>query len=265
LTPGSDPILSSLSALIRGEDYLDPFYRSVIGGAVTWSRAPGSSVRFEWGRESHGAMEREVKAAPLDAARTFRPVRPVTEGSFGRMGISVKEQMAWPGGGRGSLSGSAALLGGRAGNGVALSGGTEARWGPASGTRELSLALQGEGWLGDPLPQAHRLLGGRASLPGFPYRSFAGTRAVVGSLQGATDLKGALLRLRGGLHGGWAGGLDADVAEAWGVKDTQGLRLGVTLGVGVGWDVLRVEGARGLRGGEWQLLLSVDPRWWGVL
>jgi hypothetical protein len=265
LTPGSDPVLSSLSALVRGEDYLDPFHRSWAGAALQWTRSAGRWVRFEWRMESHRALERTVEAAPLDAARTFRPVRPVAEGGFGRMGISLVDQMALPGNGTASLSGGAALLGGRAGRGVSLSGTTEARWGPASGARDLSLSLRGEGWLGDPLPQGHRLLGGRATLPGFPYRSFAGTHAVAGSLQGATDLRGALLRLRGGLHGGWAGGLDADVGEAWGVRETDGVRLGVTLGLGIGWDILRVEGARGLNGGEWQLLLSVDPRWWSRL
>jgi len=265
LDPGSDPILSSLSALVRGEDYLDPFYRSFAGGSLQWTRSPGHSVRFEWMAESHRSLEREVDAAPLDAARRFRPVRPVAEGGFGRMGISVSERMAWPWDGRGSLSGGAALLGGRAGTGVALSGSTEARWGPASGTRELSLTLRGEGWLGESLPQGHRLLGGRATLPGFPYRSFAGAHAVVGSLQATTDLKGALLRLRGGIHGGWAGKLDPGVAEAWGVRETGGVRAGVTMGLGIGWDILRLEGARGLNGGEWQLLLSVDPRWWDRL
>ena len=265
LTPGSDPITSSLSALVRGEDYLDPFHRSWAGGSVQLRRSPGNSIRFEWGMESHRALERTVEAAPLDGKKTFRPVRPVAEGGFGRMGISLDERIEWPGNGRGSLSGTAALLGGRAGTGVTFSGATDARWGPASGAREISLSLRGEGWVGDPLPQAHRLLGGRSTLPGFPYRSFAGTRAVVGSLQGATDLKGAILRLRGGLHGGWAGGLDADVAEAWGVRETDGVRVGATLGLGLGWDILRLEGARGLGGGEWQILLSVDPRWWDRL
>ncbi len=265
LTAGSDPILSSLSALTRGEDYLDPFYRSSAAASVEWMRAPGHSVRFEWGMESHRTLERVVETAPLDGDRTFRSVRPVTDGGFGRLGVSLREPLAWPGNGRGSLTAAARLLGGRAGRGVTLSGATQARWGPASGIRELSLSLRGEGWMGDPLPQAHRLLGGRATLPGFPYRSFAGTTALVGSLQGATDLRGPHLRLRGGIHGGWAGRLDAGVAEAWGVDETDGVRLGVTLGLGVGWDLVRVEAARGLNGGEWQLLLSVDPGWWDRL
>jgi hypothetical protein len=265
LAPGSDPILSSLSALVRGEDYLDPFHRSSARGTVQWTRAAGHWMRFEWGMESHTSLERTVEKAPLDAGRAFRPVRPVAEGVFGRMGVTLGEPVAWPGNGRGDLSGGAFLVGGRAGNGVALSGATEARWGPVSGARDLSLSLRGEGWVGEPLPQAHRLLGGRSTLPGFPYRSFGGTRVVAGSLEGATDLKGALLRLRGGLHGGWAGGLDTEVGQAWEVRETGGVRLGVTLGLGVGWDILRLEGARGLNGGEWQLLLSVDPRWWDRL
>jgi hypothetical protein len=265
LTPGSDPILSSLSALVRGEDYLDPFHRNFARGTVQWTRSPGRWMRFEWGMESHTSMERTVEKAPLDAGQAFRPVRPVAEGVFGRMGIALGEPVAWPWNGRGTVSGGAFLVGGRAGNGVALSGATDARWGPASGARDLSLSLRGEGWVGNPLPQAHRLMGGRGTLPGFPYRSFGGTRVVAGSLEGATDLKGALLRLRGGVHGGWAGGLDTEVGQAWEVRETGGVRLGVTLGLGVGWDILRLEGARGLNGGEWQLLLSVDPRWWDRL
>ena len=52
---------------------------------------------------------------------------------------------------------------------------------------------------------------------------------------------------------------------AWGAGGTRTVRTSATLGLGLLWDLVRVDGARGLNGGEWQLLISLDPRWWGVL
>jgi hypothetical protein len=35
--------------------------------------------------------------------------------------------------------------------------------------------------------------------------------------------------------------------------------------VGLFFDIIRIDAARGLRGGEWQLLFSVHPDLWTVL
>jgi hypothetical protein len=43
------------------------------------------------------------------------------------------------------------------------------------------------------------------------------------------------------------------------------MRASAGAGVGLFWDVVRLDVVRGLRGGEWQLLFSVKPSLWNVL
>jgi hypothetical protein len=44
------------------------------------------------------------------------------------------------------------------------------------------------------------------------------------------------------------------------------IRGSVGAGIGLLWDLLRVDVARGLGpGGEWQLLFSIDPKVWPIL
>ncbi len=263
--PGIDPLLSSLSALSRGEDYLDPWRWSGVRGALESRPFPGRSVRVEAEVGSHRSAVRAVGAAPLDDSRAFRSVPEITPGDFGSGRVVFQDVTRWPAAGRGSVRLSVGGVISEAEVGAELEGEAAGRWGPASGTRELAALLLARGWIGDPLPQAHRLVGGRNTLPGFPYRSFAGQTLVLGSVEAARDLRGAAVRGRSGLHAGWTSGLDAEVGEAWGVRGTDGPRFSVTLGIGLFWDLLRLDLARGLNGGEWQLLLSLDPQWWGRL
>jgi hypothetical protein len=266
LEAGSDPLISTLWALAGGEDFRDPWRSSGLraGGELPLGR--DWLLEASVGGERHHSMALVRSSAPLNDSRAFREVRPVAPGDFVRLeGSLVRSGLEWPGDGRGRLGLEAGLLAGSPGTGVGLELRSTTRWGPASGTRETRLEVRGRSWLGDPLPQGHRLIGGRESLPGYPFRSFAGAEAVVGSLVHARDLKGPHLRLRGGVHGGWAGGADPEVEAAWGAGGTGTIRTSVTLGVGLFWDLLRVDGARGLDRGEWQLLVSLDPRWWGVL
>jgi hypothetical protein len=56
------------------------------------------------------------------------------------------------------------------------------------------------------------------------------------------------------------------VRRDWHAQGTDGFITSIGAGVGLGWDVLRIDLIRGVsRGGEWQLLLSIQPRLWGVL
>ena len=266
MTPGADPLLSTLGALARGEDYLDPWRVSAIRAGLELSLPRDFVLELRAGGERHRSMERVQTSAPLDDARAFRPVRPVSDGGFVHGGAGVRRSgIPFPAGGTGNLALAADLRTGSPGTGVGLDWAVGGRWGPASGIRETRLALHGWSWLGDLLPQGHRLMGGRGTLPGFPYRSFGGAHAVRGSLAFASDLWGPHLRLRTGLHAAWIGGGDGDVLGAWEATGSRTVKASGTAGFGVLWDLFRVEVARGLNGGEWQLLLSLDPRWWDWL
>jgi len=76
---------------------------------------------------------------------------------------------------------------------------------------------------------------------------------------------GALIRFRTGLHAGWSDGGDQLVEKGWKAQSSGGLRASVSIGLGLAWDILRLDLARGLGGGEWQLLFSFDQRWWDRL
>jgi hypothetical protein len=157
------------------------------------------------------------------------------------------------------------LLSGPLGKGVGVSLAGEARFGPPSGAYEVLARASQWSWAGDPLPQGHRLIGGRGTLPGYPLRSFAGQDATTAAVEGSADVWRKLVRLRGGLHAGWTGNADPGVAAIWGATESGRILPALSLGAGVIWDILRMDLARGLDGGEWQLLLSLDPRWWGYL
>ena len=78
------------------------------------------------------------------------------------------------------------------------------------------------------------------------------------------------LRARGAV--GWAGlGTAGDAAaRRFGVGESAGLRASAGLGLGLFYDLLRIDVVRGLGGGsagegDWVVLLSLDPRIRGIL
>jgi hypothetical protein len=261
--PAIAPFLGSAGALILGEDYRDPW--RISGGAFEMERQlpDGGRVRLGLGVEHHASHALEVTTAPLGGDRAFRPVLPVDEGflargSVGWWGLAHR----LPLGARGEMRGRGEALVGESGLSVRLDGETRMAWSPPRGERELQVEVTAGTRLGEPLLQHRRLLGGRGTIPGFPFRGFAGDHHVQGSIIGALDLGSPLVRARVGGHGGWIGGGDP---EPWGLPGSRNVRVGVTAGVGLLYDLLRLEGARGLSGGEWQFLISLDPRWWDWL
>jgi hypothetical protein len=263
LTPASAPLLASLAALVRAEDYADPF--EVSGGSWGLERetAAGGRMRFQLGIERHKSLFLELENAPLDRARAFRPVRRVAESDFFVARAEAVGLVDGPLGGHGLGTLGVTGLQGKAGGGLGLRGEVEQRWANASGSRDVEVRAMGWVWTGDPLPQGHRLLGGRETLPGFPFRVFSGTKVGAGSAVAAFDVARPFLRVRAGVHGGWANGGDAEVRASWATTSTGGFRAAVSAGVSTAWDLLRLDVARGLGDdGEWQLLFSVDRGWW---
>jgi hypothetical protein len=266
LRPGSDPLLASLGALLRAEDYRDPFRSSFVRTGLEWTRSDDWRIGVGLGLRRDRSLGLAESSSPLFDDREFRPVRPVATDEFVTGELTASREVPLPAGGHGRVrSRLEALLGGSAASGMAVDAALDGRWGSPMGNRELEGLVHLRSWAGDPLPQGHRLLGGRGTVPGYAYRSWAGRHLAMASLEAATDLRGPLIRLRAGLHAGWAGRGDPEVLESWDAPGSGGVRPAVTLGLGLGWDVLRIQGARGLRNGEWQLLLSVDPRWWDRL
>ena len=261
LAAGSSPLVSSIGALLLGEDYLDTYWVSG-GRAGLERRGRGRSrVTLGFGLERHASASRRVAKSPI-RDRVFRSVRPVSETEFLRLDAGALLDFQAPGGGTGMAELAAAALYGQAGGGLGILAGLEERWNPGGPAREIALSGTGWVWFGDPLPQGHRLMGGRGTLPGHAYRGYAGRVAVVGGLVGSSDLAGPLVRARAGIHLGWSDGGDPVVGQSWAAGATPGIVGAVSAGFGLGWDLVRVALARGIGGGEWQLWMSLDPNLW---
>ena len=263
LTPASAPLVASLAALVRAEDYADPYEISGASVGLERETASGARLRGHLGVERHRSLHLEVGRAPLDRARTFRPVRPVAESDFFVAGARAIRSVEGPFGGRGLGTIEATGLRGQAGGGIAFQGELEQRWANNSGSRDVEVRAIGWAWAGDPLPQGHRLLGGRETLPGYPFRAFSGTSALAASVVTSWDIVRPFLRVRAGVHGAYSNGGDADVRGAWGTESTGGIETSLSAGVSTAWDLLRLDVAKGLGDdGEWQLLFSLDRGWW---
>ena len=48
----------------------------------------------------------------------------------------------------------------------------------------------------------------------------------------------------------------------WPGEITDGLKNSVGAGLGLGWDILRLDAARGVNGGEWEFIFSVNHGFW---
>lgn len=262
---GADPIISSLGAVIRGEDYRDPFRTS--GAEVSlFSDAAGHwRLVAALGLRRDRSLKLIPERAPLDRARPFRPIRPVADQTFLTGRVEGSRPMTLPAGGHGALDLSLSFISGGVGGGIEPRWEMSARWSDAADGRDLEAGVVARSWIGRGVPQAHRLFGGRGTVPGYRFRSWAGRDLVVGQVEAATDLGTPLIRARAGLHAGWAGRGLPGTMEDWDAVESNGLRPSASLGLGLGWDLVRIKGARGLRDGEWQLLISLDPRWWNQL
>jgi hypothetical protein len=294
--PGASGLESSLGAVFLGEDYLDPYRRSgawveagrrildggpgpeaagsAIGGSLGGGgggSSPGMTrLSLRAGIERHRSGQQAWDEAPWgvggsgngtgDVGRTFRPIRPVTDGTFASLGAGLLHRIddvgygGWGGvpGARITLRGDGELLAGSPGVGLRVEAGADLLRRPLDGRHELRGSVLLGTRTGDALPQQARALGGRGTVAGLPFRSRVGGTWITGILEGARDLGTPWVRVRGGLDAGWTD--DAFLA-------------GVRLGVGLVFDILRVEGARGLAGdgAEWQLLVGIDPLWWSRL
>ena len=50
--------------------------------------------------------------------------------------------------------------------------------------------------------------------------------------------------------------------QNWTGETTDGLKSSLGAGLGLGWDILRLDAARGVNGGEWEFILSVNHGFW---
>ncbi len=270
-------VLRTLALVADGEDYEDPYLAS--GGRIGVARRAGSA-RWRVGAslERHRSAELVVRTEPFED-RPLRPVRPVDEGTLARLEAGLAVELGGGPGARWGLefTGEAAARGIGVGDfgytraTVAL---RAARGSPAGAWHwESDVAF---GFTGGELPvQRLFLLGGRGTLPGHGFRAWGGDRMALARAEVSRDIAPSWLRLRASGAIGWAGvgGTGQDAARRFCVGGSEGLRASAGLGLGLFYDILRLDLMRGLggdpsregRSGNWVVLLSVDPRFGGIL
>jgi len=278
--PGAAGVLSTLTSIGWADDFRDPFFAS--GGRVSGSFEVSPGLRLTAGARSerHRSPSLVRSIAPLSGGSLFRPIREIDEGWLHVVDLSLErpepdnEAPGW--GGRLSLE-----AGAFEGDGL-IRPEAEVTWRRTTAdlrthfrvraSAGLSLGLAGDAAPAPPAAQQYFVFGGRNTLPGYAYRSFAGNLYALTDVDMARDVAWPWLRVHALAAVGYADLPDDDGEaggispfDAWDVRMTRGLRPSVGAGVGLLWDVLRIDLNRGLRGGEWQVTLAVNERLWGVL
>lgn len=139
---------------------------------------------------------------------------------------------------------------------------------PGSGFALTAVLQGGAAFGGDVPPQALFPVGGRGTARGYEFHRFAGNYYAAASVELSAPLRSPWLRWHAFGDAAWADS-DEDAAEAlrlWSTAEragpTRGVRPSVGLGLGVIYDVLRFQGARGLRDGTWEWIVTVHPALW---
>jgi hypothetical protein len=272
--PAISGTLNTLSSLTLAKDFTDLYFASGVAATHTVTAGSDSPWTFTARREEHHSA-RDVVSSDLDDT-DFRPVQAVDEGTwtsleaagalplprpdlrltvhglFGRFDVLSQEEGARgdPIQGRdgtfGSLSGTLTYL---------------RRWLTRGATLEAD--VRGGTLFGTPPLQAHFFLGGRGSLPGYDFRSQAGEKYWLARAEASMDLLPPLLRLRVFGAAGRAWGGDPLFDTLGGQPNDPPTLFSTGLGLGFGWDILRLDLARGLRtGGDWGVILSVRHDFW---
>lgn len=287
---GVGPVVSgavnTLSALLAGEDYTEPFYATGVELTAGRELLPGWRLTAGARAERDRSAAREVDFS-LFGGSGFRPVRAIDEGTVlsGTLGV---RRVAPSGAARawtldldvegGVLRTRVPLRYDIEGNPVALderslswlrpraTAGWTARWAP----RDATLEVQGQAGMafGDLPRQELFLVGGRGTIPGFRFRAFGGDRFALAGATASADLASPWLRGRLFTGLGWTGVGSAGerALTLWGAPTTDGVRMGVGAGLGLFYDILRVDLARGLgSGGRWELIVETRPSFWDFL
>jgi hypothetical protein len=271
---GGFPVISgamnSLTALVAGYDYSDPYFASGAELRVDRPLGRGWNGALRARVEEHESASSSTDFSLLGGSEHFRPLTPVAEGTFFGGSIGARRTLA------AEVARGFSL-------GVSVDGGhldvdgngrnfarprVEAGWtSRGSGGSELSFDASAGGVLGDAVPQARFLVGGRGTVPGYAFRAYGGDVFALGRASYGAELLPNFVRGRVFAAGGWVD--DSDPPSPLGT-DVLGGRTGslFSIGAGVGllFDIIRVDVARGLGGGGvWEVVVEANPSFWDFL
>jgi hypothetical protein len=254
--PAGALFLNSVTALLAGRDWLDPYYTSGVGVHM---RSAGARLWWSGGieLERHATAHAEWTSSPW-ANRTLRPVLPVEPGtqlhavgSTGWRSHDVAARMT---------AHATTTIGVRAGD-VFMTTLAHAALGVPTFGMPLSVLLTGRGGatVGDMAPQHLFLPAGTRTLPGVAPTALAGSRFLAAGLESALPIAaigGIPVAAHVALQGAIVGGR-AHVPDAWDVQRSAIARAAATFGISALGGIVRVDWSHGLPGfGEWRVTAS---------
>jgi hypothetical protein len=274
---GVGPVISgamnSLTALVAGYDFTDPYFAT---GAELRADRPvgrGWNGAFRLRAEQHRGAGLETDFSLAGGGGHFRPVWQIAEGEF--YGGSIGLRRGVPAERARGLG-----VGVTVDGGVLESGDTRfTYWRPrldagwisrGTGGTELTVDASAGAALGDVPPQGGLLLGGRGTVPGYAFRSYGGDTYAFGRAGYAAELFRPFVRGRVFAAAGWADRRDeAPVfvpATSIVPQPRTGTMFSVGAGVGLLFDIIRIDVARGLgEGGVWEVIVEANPSFWDFL
>jgi len=256
--PAVSGVINSLAALSTQDDFTDLYFASGLQAGYTIQTDGQVLFTFSARWERHRSARDVVSDDPEHT--DFRPVLPVDRGEWSSLAVTGSFPTPLDG-----LTVDAEAMGGRFAQkgfgSLSLELSYLRRW--LDRGADLQMDFQAGHLLGTPPLQAYYFLGGRHTVPGYEFRSRVGDHYWLARAEAAIDLLRPFLRLRAFAAAGDANNPPpVDIGPAGSTPEDPFL-LAAGLGVGIGWDVLRIDLARGLRdGGDWALILSVRPDFW---
>jgi hypothetical protein len=257
-TPGISGLLNTLGALSLDKDYQDLFFVTGASATQSWMVRPGTELGIEERWEAHRPARDEVSSDP--STPRFRPVIPTERGNWRSVALRVSSTTPWQ-----SLTTVWQALAGRFEDRSLgeLTGTATFHRSSLSRGMDFLATLEGGLLLGDPPVQSHYFLGGRETIPGYEFRSLSGDRFWLLRAEVARDLMTPWARLRVFGAAGGAGFADQPPSETGRQEESRGLRTSLGAGMGLFWDVLRLDLSRGFSGGgDWELVFSVNHAFW---
>lgn len=274
--PAASRALNSLTTIFSGEDYTDLYYAS---GAALSLRYPLSAT---WQLALSGRAERQRSAALASEFSFFGDQRAVREidptdlhlgGRVALRRLPGAEATSWFGLELSTLFGRMEPL---RGSPAAVTGLEPAylkpmaelelgrRWTPRDA--ELRLLLGAAAAFGELPLQELYLLGGKGTIPGYPFRAYAGDRYATARAVYSATLWQPWLRGRILAAAGWSDFASDESLEERSAPPTSTVLPSLGVGVGLFHDILRVDVARGLGSdGEWEIMVEANQSFWDFL
>ena len=263
--PVASQAVNTLSGLLTNRDYTDPYFTSGARIRYGWSLGGASTLRVgvEWERHRSGTnvVADGPGGSPATESGISRPVLSVDEGDD--RAVEVTHATRTPA--RGFENSATARVGQMEDQRYAsLLWTTTLRqeFHERGTTLEAGLRL---GISTDAAPiQRLFLLGGRHTLPGYPYRSFIGNQMALLRVEASQAVLAPWIKPHifgaAGRTGFSRSGLPDPL---WLRRSTDGVKTSAGVGFKLGWDLVRFDLGRGLNdGGDWEFVFSVQRRFW---